>query len=544
MAMVDLLPCRAPQSVAVWLAREVDTGSRWHFGESGASMRIARRRPAIGAVAPPTPQYMKFNRAAGVLLHPTSLPGQNGIGELGPDAIRFLDFLVEAGFTIWQMLPLGPTGYGDSPYQCFSAFAGNPLLIHVPGSTSALPTNAVDFASVIAHKRRLLSKAFQRFVPDDRYRRFVQQHAWLDDYAVFTALKQAHGGAAWTSWPSALAAREPDALQNFRAAHLREIEQVRMEQYAFFAQFQALKRACAERGIRLMGDLPIYVAHDSADVWANRELFQLDAAGNLRVQAGVPPDYFSETGQLWGNPLYDWDALRAQGYRWWIERMRAALGMFDMVRLDHFRGFEAYFEVAGNATTAVHGRWVKGPGVELFTALSAELGPMPIIAENLGLITPAVETLRESLGYPGMSILQFAFGGDGQANDFQPHTYPRERAVYTGTHDNDTTVGWWSSDAGTDSTRTAEDIEREKSYARRYLDTDGRDIHWTLIRTSLASVADTVLIPMQDILGLGSEARMNLPGRQAGNWQFRFTWEQLTPDIAPRLRDLTRLYDR
>ena len=488
---------------------------------------------------------MKFSRAAGVLLHPTALPGPNGIGELGPDAFRFLDFLAEAGLSIWQMLPLGPTGYGDSPYQCFSAFAGNPLLIHVPGTSSQLPLETVDFAQVIPHKRRMLTKALSRFVPDERYHQFVhQQRAWLDDYALFMAIKQVHGGVSWTCWTPELAARDPGALQSFRDAHQPEIEHVRMEQYAFFAQFHALKRACTARGIRLMGDLPIYVAHDSADVWANRELFQLNDNGKLIVQAGVPPDYFSETGQLWGNPLYDWDALRAEGYRWWIERMRAALGMFDLIRLDHFRGFEAYWEVAGDATTAIDGRWVKGPGVELFDALSAELGPMPIIAEDLGLITPEVAALRETLGYPGMSILQFAFGGDGQANDFQPHRYPRERVVYTGTHDNDTTVGWWNSDAGADSTRTTEEIEKERSFARRYLDTDGQEIHWTLMRAALASVADTMLIPMQDILGLGNEARMNLPGRQAGNWQFRFTWEQLTPNIATRLRDLTRLYDR
>ena len=461
------------------------------------------------------------------------------------EALRFLDFVVAAGFTIWQMLPLGPTGYGDSPYQCFSAFAGNPLLIHVPGASGAFSAHTVDFARVIAHKQQQLAHVLARFVPDDRYDQFVyQQRAWLDDYALFMAIKQACSGISWTDWPPALAARDPDALQTFRDLHQQEIERVRIEQYVFFRQFDALKQAAATRGIQLMGDLPIYVAHDSSDVWANRELFQLHADGTLRVQAGVPPDYFSETGQLWGNPLYDWDALRAQGFRWWIERMRAALGMFDLVRLDHFRGFEACWEVAGNASTAVDGRWVKGPGVELFSALTTALGPLPIIAENLGLITPEVEALRETLGLPGMSILQFAFGGDGQATDFQPHTYPRERVVYTGTHDNDTTVGWWNSEAGTDSTRSAEEIEQEHDYARRYLNTDGHEIQWTLMRAALASVANTVLIPMQDILGLGSEARMNLPGRQAGNWQFRFTWEQLAPDIATRLRDLMRLYDR
>ena len=293
-----------------------------------------------------------------------------------------------------------------------------------------------------------------------------------------------------------------------------------------------------------MGDLPIYVAHDSADVWSNRSLFKLDAAGHPIVQAGVPPDYFSATGQLWGNPIYDWDALRAQGYDWWIRRMRAAFELFDLVRIDHFRGFEAYWEVPGTDTTAVNGTWVKGPGEELFTAIAAALGPLPIVAENLGLITPEVEALRERLGFPGMSILQFAFGGDGQANDFQPHNFPRDRVVYTGTHDNDTTLGWWNSTGEGDSTRDAADVAREKDYAKRYLASDGSEMNWTLMRAALASVASTVLFPLQDVLGLGSETRMNLPGRQSGNWGFRFSWDQLTPDITRRLRALVDLYQR
>ena len=488
---------------------------------------------------------MKFPRAAGVLLHPTSLPGPNGIGEIGPDATRFLDFMVAAGLSVWQMLPLGPTGYGDSPYQCFSAFAGNPLLIHVPRTSSTLPTNAVDFARVIAHKRSLLDKVYTRFVPDERYHAFLHaERAWLEDFALFMAIKTAFDGAAWTAWPAELAAREPAALQAFRDAHQSQIERVRMEQYVFFMQFRALRRACQERGIQLMGDLPIYVAHDSADVWSHRELFQLDDTGHLIVQAGVPPDYFSETGQLWGNPIYNWDALREQGYQWWIERVRAALSTFDMVRLDHFRGFQSYWEVAGDADTAVDGRWIDGPGIALFEALTTALGPLPIVAEDLGLITPDVEALRATLGFPGMSVLQFAFGSEGKPNTFLPHTFPRERVVYTGTHDNDTTVGWWNAQAGDDSTRTAAQIEREHDFALRYLGADGREIHWSMMRAAFASVADTALVPMQDILGLGSEARMNLPGRQSDNWRFRFTWEQLTPDIIQRLRELTSLYER
>ena len=322
------------------------------------------------------------------------------------------------------------------------------------------------------------------------------------------------------------------------------MEHFRREQHFFFTQYHALRKAATARGIRIMGDLPIYVAHDSADVWANRGLFKLDKAGHPLVQAGVPPDYFSATGQMWGNPIYDWDAMRAQGFDWWIRRMRAAFELFDVVRIDHFRGFEAYWEVPGADTTAVNGRWVKAPGLELFTAITAALGPLPIVAENLGVITPAVEALRERFGYPGMSILQFAFGTDDEACNFRPHTFPRDRVVYTGTHDNDTTLGWWNSTGGGDSTRSAVDVVREKDFARRYLDTDGREMHWTLIRAALASVASTVLIPLQDVLGLGSAARMNLPGRPAGNWGFRFSWDQLSPDITRRLRALVDLYDR
>ena len=491
---------------------------------------------------------MKFPRSSGILLHPTSLPGPGGIGTLGPDAFRFVKFLTDGRCSIWQMLPLGPTGYGDSPYQCFSAFAGNPLLISLPEEPGALATSDgadVDFGTVIAGKRVALRKLFQRFVPDARFHGWVQQQPWLEDFALFSALKDVHSGSSWTSWAPPLATHEPAALAMFAKAHARELAQVRFEQYVFFRQFHTLRQKCAESGIKLMGDVPIYVAHDSADVWSNRELFELNQDGGLIVQAGVPPDYFSETGQLWGNPIYKWDTLRKQGYQWWIDRMRAALSMFDIVRLDHFRGFEAYWEVPGNAATAIDGRWAPGPGAALFTAMTEALGPLPIVAENLGLITPEVEALRAQFGYPGMSILQFAFGGvEGDVNDFKPHRYVQESVVYTGTHDNDTTVGWWSSEPGKDSTRSAADIEKEHAYARRYLNTDGRGMHWTLIRAALASVADTVLVPMQDILGLGSAARMNLPGRQSGNWQFRFSWSQLTPELTQRLRELNTLFDR
>lgn len=487
----------------------------------------------------------RFPRSAGILLHPTSLPGPHGMGDLGPAALRFVDALADAGATLWQMLPLGHTGYGDSPYQCFSAFAGNPLLVHVAGEGGDFPAHTVDFGRVIAHKQALLRQATAAFEPTESYRAFVAAHtSWLEDYALFIALKQAHGGAPWTAWDTGAAHRHPDAIARWAAQLADHVEHVRREQFLFFTQFHELKRACTDRGIRLMGDLPIYVAHDSADVWANPALFKLDAEGRPTVQAGVPPDYFSATGQLWGNPIYDWDALAARHYDWWVRRMRASFELFDCVRIDHFRGFEAYWEVPGGDRTAEKGHWVPGPGAALFNAITAALGPLPIVAENLGVITPAVESLREAFGYPGMSILQFAFGGEGKPNDFRPHTYPRHRVVYTGTHDNDTAVGWWHSTPGSDSTRTAAEITSERQFAQRYLGTDGAEIHWTLIRAALASVADTVIIPLQDVLGLGSEARMNLPGREAGNWGFRFTWDQLTPDLIRRLRALIELYER
>jgi 4-alpha-glucanotransferase len=489
---------------------------------------------------------MTFPRAAGILLHPSSLPGSHGIGELGAPAHRFLDVLAESGLRIWQMLPMGPTGYGNSPYQCFSAFAGNPLLIHVSGGAlTEFPAHQVEFERVIPHKQALLRQATADFVPDDGYLSFVaEQDWWLEDYALFMALKQAHGGVAWPDWDPGAAARDPRALEEAQARLADSIEHYRREQWLFFTQFLALKQAARDRGILLMGDLPIYVAHDSADVWSNPSLFKLDDRGHLLAQAGVPPDYFSATGQLWGNPIYDWEVMRARGYDWWIRRMKAAFELYDLVRVDHFRGFEAYWEVPGGETTAVNGRWVKGPGAELLGAITEALGPVPIVAENLGVITPEVEALREQFGYPGMSILQFAFGTDAQANTFLPHTYPRELVVYTGTHDNDTTLGWWNSSGAGDSTRNAEDVAKERDHAMRYLATDGEEMHWTLIRTALASVANTALIPMQDVLGLSSEARMNLPGRQSGNWEFRFGWDQLTPAIIQRLRELVALYER
>jgi 4-alpha-glucanotransferase len=396
---------------------------------------------------------------------------------------------------------------------------------------------------VIPAKRALLDAWLDTIAYDDAMRRFVrEQESWLPDYALFMALKEAHGGASWTEWERGAADREPEALRTWREKLRPAIVRCYKEQYVFAGQLRALRDACAAQHIQLMGDVPIFVAHDSADVWANRSLFTLNTDGTLIAQAGVPPDYFSETGQLWGNPLYDWDAMARDGYRWWIDRMRASLAMYDVVRLDHFRGFEAFWEVPAADTTAVNGRWVPGPGAALFTALTAALGPMPIVAENLGLITPEVEALRTEFGYPGMAILQFAFGDP--ASEFIPHRYARELVVYTGTHDNDTTVGWWNSTGAGDSTRAPEDVEREKAFARTYLNTDGHEMHWAMMRAVFASVANTALVPLQDVLGLGSDTRMNLPGRQSGNWSFRFTWDQLPASLTARLHDLAHTYER
>ena len=506
---------------------------------------------------------MSRSRTSGILLHPTSLPGPYGIGTLGEEAHRFAAWLARAGQRVWQVLPLGPTGYGDSPYQCFSAFGGNPLLVDLSrlaaqgllseGDLEALPglgDERVDYGAVIDAKRPLLDRAAERFrqtaPPSERaaFAAFGQLHAdWLDDLAHFIALKGVHGGRPWTEWDRAVAAREPVALARSRAELAREIESYQLAQYFFFRQWQALRDRCRELQVRLMGDVPIFVAHDSADVWARPDLFELDATGAPRVQAGVPPDYFSETGQLWGNPLYRWGAMAREGFAWWIARLRSAFALFDRVRLDHFRGFEAHWEVPGADETAENGRWEKGPGPLLFDALVRALGPLPIVAENLGVITPEVEALRERYGFPGMAVLQFAFGSDPQSNSFIPHNLTRDVVVYTGTHDNDTTVGWWTAGVG-DTTRTEEDVQAERDFARAYLRSDGTEIHWDFVRAALGSVADTAIVPLQDVLGLGSAARMNVPAREQGNWTWRFRVADLTEEHAQRLRGLAGMYGR
>jgi 4-alpha-glucanotransferase len=503
-------------------------------------------------------------RESGILLHVTSLPGDQGIGNFGPAAYRFVDFLDRTRQQLWQVLPLGPTGYGNSPYQSFSAFAGNPLLISLeslaeeglldrvdmPRST-LFPADRVNFDDVALQQTRLLGLAHERFqTPAFSHQqaelaKFAEeQAAWLNDYALFQAIKWAHGGVAWTSWEPQARDRDPEALNRYQEKLRQQIELEKFTQFKFYSQWRHLKRYANERGISIIGDLPIFVAHDSADVWVSKDQFYLNPDGKPQVVAGVPPDYFSATGQLWGNPIYRWDKMAAEGYAWWIKRIRGALQLFDRIRIDHFRGFESYWEVPGDATVASGGRWVPGPGAALFEAAQRALGPLPIIAEDLGVITPQVDALRDQLGFPGMRVLQFAFGDDPKARDYQPHNYPRECLVYTGTHDNDTMVGWFASDAGAGTTREQTSIDRERQNALRYLDSDGRNIHWHMIRLALASVANTAIFPMQDLLGLGSEARMNLPGTSSGNWAWRFSWEMLTPEIEQRLKEITETYER
>ncbi|HSN91767.1 MAG TPA: 4-alpha-glucanotransferase [Anaeromyxobacteraceae bacterium] len=506
---------------------------------------------------------MARDRRSGILLHPTSLPGPHGVGDLGPAAHRFVGWLAAAGQRLWQVLPLGPTGFGDSPYQALGSLAGNPLLVSLEvlrdegwlaegdlaGAPAGDPAQA-SYERAGPWKRARLLRAAERFrsqaSPSARadLEAFRGREAgWLDDFALFAALKEAHGGAPWTRWPEPLARRHPRALAEARALHAAAVEGEVFAQWCFFRQWEALRARCREAGVALLGDLPIYVAHDSVEVWTRPDRFRLGARGEPAFSAGVPPDYFSATGQLWGNPLYDWEALAREEHRFWIERVRGTLDLVDRVRLDHFRGFEAFWEVPGGATDARAGRWVEGPGASLFEALVGALGPLPFVAENLGVITPEVEALRHRFGFPGMAVLQFAFGNDPQAPSFQPHNYERDTVAYTGTHDNDTVVGWWEGGTGT-SVRTEEDVAREKARARAYLATDGREMHWVMIRAVLASVADTAVVPLQDVLGLGSEARLNRPSTLGGNWRWRVREEALGPGPAERLRALSALYGR
>jgi 4-alpha-glucanotransferase len=489
-------------------------------------------------------------RASGVLLHPTSLPGPYGIGDLGPAAEEFGSFLSDSGQTYWQILPLGPTGLGNSPYSSYSAFAGNPLLISPERLAEEglldrapepppFPADAVDHESVRAFKEKILRDSFRRFaragggVKDD-YGRFLSEHeSWLKDYALFSALKAARRGAPWTDWEPELARAEPAALAKWADKLAEELDYQRYIQFLFFRQWGRLKNFCRAKGLMFLGDVPIYVAHDSADVWMNQPLFKLEADGRPRVVAGVPPDYFSETGQRWGNPVYDWDASARTRYEWWTARFRQCLRLVDMVRLDHFLGFHAYWEIPAAEPNAVKGRWTPGPGRRFFDAMKRKLGGLPFVAENLGAVTPEAEDLRKRCGLPGMSILEFSFSPDYPPS--HPYNHPADTFVYTGTHDNDTVQGWLRDPAVTD---------KEKQFALKYTAADPADLHWALIRVGHSLPAQASVVPVQDLLGKGSEARMNYPGKTEGNWRWRFRWEELTPEIRIRFGELTWIYGR
>ena len=486
-------------------------------------------------------------RSAGVLLHVTSLPGPHGIGDLGPDAFRFVDWLVSAGQRVWQVLPNTPIGPGWSPYQSASAFAGSPLMVALEPMVEVgwldapqppaegFSAQQVDYRSVepwrLAQLRSAWAGFVARAVPEQRnafseWRR--EQAHWLQDYALFMALQTAHPGLPWWQWPAEVRDREPAGLADASLAHASEIEFWSFVQWAFDSQWARLKSHANRHGVSILGDLPIFIAHHSADCWARPDLYELDEHYLPLQVAGVPPDMFSADGQRWGNPLYRWDRMAAENFAWWSARLRRALQHADGFRIDHFRGFAAYWSVPAEAATAMEGRWVLGPGQALFDALTRELGPLPIIAEDLGVITPDVVELRDACGFPGMKILQFAFGDDA-ANEYLPHRYPPRSVVYTGTHDNDTTCGWWAAAP-----------ERERRFVRAYLGSDADvQVHWSFIRAACASVANTALFPMQDLLGLDGASRMNLPGSQAGNWGWRFDWPMVAADVAPRLAALT-----
>ncbi|MDX2240607.1 MAG: 4-alpha-glucanotransferase [Leptolyngbyaceae cyanobacterium bins.302] len=507
----------------------------------------------------PSRFLMGFQRASGVLLHPTCLPGPHGIGDLGKSAYQFIDFLEHSGQQVWQILPLGPTGYEHSPYiMNFSTFAGNPLLISLETLVSDGWMDAydlvtltehnpdkVEFDQVIPHKMKFLRLAFERFQHfskndwNTRFEQFRQtQSWWLDDFALFMALLDANGGKTWTQWESAIARREPAALAAQTEALHEQIQFHQFLQFIFFEQWTQLRAYANRKHIKIVGDISIYVCHNSSDVWAAPDLFKLDPQTlEPAYIAGVPPDYFSATGQLWGNPVYDWDKMQQTGFDWWIKRFQATLQYVDIVRVDHFRGFEAYWQVPAGEATAINGEWIKAPGEQFFETLRDRLGELPVLAEDLGIITPEVEALRDRFQFPGMKILMFGFS-EGAENTHLPHNYVPNCVVYPGTHDNDTAIGWWA---------TA--TPSEKEMLARYLDAANpdelREINWVLIRLALASVAKLAILPLQDILSLGHEARMNDPSTNAGNWRWRYrSSELLTSELAQRLLQTTQLYGR
>ena len=490
---------------------------------------------------------MKLVRSAGILLHPTSFPGPDGIGDLGPEAYSWVDFLKSSGCSLWQTLPLGPTGYGDSPYQCFSAFAGNPYLVSPQllldeglleisdfDDRPKFDPRVVNYGLAVSWKMELLRRAFNRFDRhSEDFKAFCEENSdWLEDYAMYRAIKDKNGGALWLNWEAGLKSRDPKALAAFKAANEDEVDFRKFAQYCFFKQWTNLKKYANRQGITIIGDIPIFVSLDGSDVWAHPEQFMLDAEGNPTVVAGCPPDYFSPTGQLWGNPLYRWSLHKEQNFDWWMKRIRATLKLCDLIRLDHFRGFAGYWEIPAGDATAEHGRWVEGPGEALFDQMLKEFGSLPIIAEDLGEISQDVIDLREKYGLPGMKVLQFAFG-EGANNAFLPSNFESNFIAYTGTHDNQTTMGWFK-DAD----------PRWREFACRYLNSNGEHFSWDAIRTIWQSVAVYAIAPLQDFLELGDEGRMNRPGAMFGNWGYRYTHADLTPDLAFGILNFNNTYNR
>ena len=495
-----------------------------------------------------------FERSSGILFHPTSLPGKYGIGTLGKEAYAFIDFLKKSKQKLWQIFPLGPTGYGDSPYQSFSSFAGNPYLIDFDLLIEAHLLSEedlrdiffgdneehIDYGAIYNQKYPLLRKAYENFKSSDNnemkgsLENFKRENSsWLNDYSLYISLKNHFNGLPWNEWAQDIKNREDGAMHHYRNELADDIEYHNFIQFLFFKQWGDVKRYANENGIKIIGDIPIFVAADSSDAWANPEIFLFDKERKPVKVAGVPPDYFSATGQLWGNPLYNWEKLKDTNYSWWVERVRANLSTCDIIRIDHFRGFEAYWAVPYGDDTAINGQWEPGPGIDLFNAIKSQLGELPIIAEDLGLMTQGVIDLREATGFPGMKILGFAFDS-GEENDYLPHTYTKNCVVYTGTHDNDTLVGWF---------QKAKEEDRE--FARNYLNSRAdEEIHWDAIRGAWSSVACMAISPVQDFLGLGSEARINTPGVASGNWQWRLKQGVLNNELAERIAKLTKIYSR
>lgn len=496
---------------------------------------------------------MKFKRSSGIILHPTSLPGKYGMGDIGPNAYKFVDFLVETKQKLWQVLPLGPTGYGDSPYQCFSTFAGNPILISIEklveeglldkkeaDPKEPFDDEKVDYGRVINYKNAVFRKAFDNFESNKKngaetakFESFCERHSkWLDDYSLFMSLKGKFHGRPWIEWDHDIKLKQNDAVARYKHELATEIKFQKFLQYVFFKQWYELKAYANSNGVKIIGDIPIYVAFDSSDAWSSPSTFQFDSEMTPINVAGVPPDYFSKTGQLWGNPLYNWQALKDTGFKWWIDRIRSVEELVDIIRIDHFRGFAGYWAVPYGDKTAMNGKWEKGPGEDLFFAIKDAMGDLPILAEDLGFLTEDVHELRDKFNFPSMKILQFGFDSK-EGSPYVPHLFTPNSVVYTGTHDNDTIVGWYDK-------APAED----KKYVKEYMNTDGKEIAWDFIRFAWASVAVFSIAPLQDILSLGSEARLNTPSVASGNWQWRFKWDQITPQIKEKLKKFTKLYGR